>query len=79
MNNKLKAPNGNEITGTKEILVGEAYIQDLRLVDGKVEYDHSGETEVFWDCQQTATEKNQTIFIDEDGGEWLESQLIESE
>jgi hypothetical protein len=79
------SPTGASITGTSEILRGEAYINPdsfRRGEDGTLDYDWQGSTEVDWDGQQTETdERGQVVFIDADGAYWPADkiQLIDEE
>jgi len=73
---KLIAPNGAEIIGTLERLVGRADLDGaLRLPDGTFEIAYAGHTKVFWDDQVTVTREGQRVFLDEDGNEYLEREL----
>lgn len=76
------APDGTPITGTLEVLSGEAYTRDgsfYRGPDGALAFDHAGETEVFWDDQTTVTRNGKVVFIDRDGAEWTAAQVVLSE
>lgn len=78
----LYAPNGAEIIGTLEILHGCAGIIDARPCgDGTFDLDHDGETEIYWNGQETVTDAmtQQRIFIGEDGMEWQEGELTYKE
>ena len=67
------APDGTRIIGTLESIPGTALILGVDD-DGTPEY--LGETEVFWDGQQTCTgDQGQTIWIDENGYEWATCDL----
>ncbi|ESY35716.1 hypothetical protein NKK48_30240 [Mesorhizobium sp. C386A] len=69
----MKAPDGTAIDRTKEVILGECGINWND--DGSFDFDGSG-TQPDWDSQETATLAGQTVFFDEAGREWLESQLI---
>jgi hypothetical protein len=74
---ELMAPNGVALQGTSEEIPGCAQLLYLRRnAVGETESDWVGGTEVFWDGQQTIMWRGQKVFIDENGDEWLESQLI---
>ena len=77
--NNLYAPNGKEIMGTLEVIHGQAGIMPgtiKRNDDGTFDFDYDGDTEMFWDEQRTKTEEGQRIFLDEDGNEWYERDLV---
>ena len=78
----LYAPNGQEIMGTLEVIHGRAGIMPGTVIkkdDGTFDFDYDGDTEVFWDEQLTKTEEGQRIFLDEEGNEWYEKDLILNE
>jgi len=72
------APNGSPILGTLENLTGRAEIRDgsFRMEDGALAFDHAGETEVFWDGQETVSRDGKTVFLAADGNEVLEDQIV---
>lgn len=76
----LCAPNGAEIIGTVERIPGVARIVPVVTIGdkGKVSwtYDYEGETVVDWDGQETMTACGETMFQDDDGGMWLERELV---
>ncbi|TPJ51771.1 MULTISPECIES: hypothetical protein [unclassified Mesorhizobium] len=69
----MKAPDGTAIVATLENTPGTCGV--VFENDGTWDFDGSG-TEHNYDGQETVTRADQTVFIDEDGKEWLESQLI---
>lgn len=83
----LQAPDGSKIIGTLERIPGVANIQhdSFKLdADGKIDFQWQGGTDVDWDGQVTIFRRNpewdkgrapERVFVDEDGGEWLESEL----
>lgn len=76
---KLYAPDGTEITGTYEKVFGEALIANFdvtRNADGTFDFAYAGGTEINWNSQVTVTRQGQRVFVDEDGGEWLENELV---
>lgn len=81
---QLLSPKGTVITGTKERLIGQALIGTVRGIgdNGIVDFDYSGGTEVDWNSQETYRNRNPItkmicrVFIDDDGEEWFEDQLI---
>lgn len=73
----LQAPDGTPIVGTFERLTGCAHLTDLvRHPDGKITYEYTGNTEVHWDDQETATHLGNELFVDENGNIWLGRELI---
>ena len=77
---KLIAPGGAEIIGTYEMIPGCAGILDVtRSKDGEFEVEHDGNTEVWWNGQDTQTDGNNRIFVDETGILWIESVLTYKE
>lgn len=77
---------GLPILGTYEMVPARAETTDgsFRLnEDGtELEYEHAGETEMFWDGQDTQSDaKGRTIFLDSDGQEVTidEIELTEEE
>lgn len=68
------APTGSEIQGTYEMAPGAAAI---RFGDTPSEFEHTGEgTKVFWDGMTTQTVDGGTVFLCDNGDEWLEHHLI---
>jgi hypothetical protein len=76
---KAKSPTGSEIVGTLERLSGVAYTSPdrfQRLSDGSLYIEHAGETKVFWDGQATVRRNGKAIFVDDDGAEWNEDDVV---
>jgi hypothetical protein len=75
---RLKAPNGKQIKWTSEIIPGTADCEVFRDETGKVvvDYDGTDGTEACWDAGETETRDGQIVFVDDDGNEWLESELV---
>ena len=74
----LVSPNGTIIAGTLERLHARAGIipgSARRNPQGGIEFDHDGETELFWEDQRTVLRDEERVFLDEEGWEFLESQL----
>lgn len=61
-----------EIVGTLETLSGVALIGE---VSSLADFEYAGETKVWWDDQRTVVRDGQRIFVDDDGEEYLESQV----
>jgi len=73
----LYSPTGIPILGTLEKMTGCALVSHAtRNPDGSLEFEYEGETKIYWDDQQTVTRNGQTIWLDEDGGEWPASTLV---
>jgi predicted transcriptional regulator len=78
---KLQSPTGKDIVGTDERIPGTAQIinsgiEAQQSVDGQYDIDYEGTTDVGWDGQETRTACGQRIFVDSDGGLWLERELV---
>jgi len=73
---KLMAPDGTDVVGTLEVVPGTAQVSGVRLVDGRLDIDHGGETELDWEDQDTVEVDGELIFVDADGSYWKASQLI---
>jgi hypothetical protein len=81
---KLFAPNGLPIRGTAETVLATAFLTNEDVTQtkfGTYEFAWQGGSEVWWDTQETIMRVNpetgvsERVFEDEDGEEWLESQL----
>lgn len=79
---KLFAPDGSRIIGTVDRINAVANISGAkRNPDGSLDLDYTGDTDIDWDSQVTIarnnpdTGKRELVFVDEDGAEWLESEL----
>lgn len=75
----LYAPNGNLITGTAETVQGTARIASWkRNEDGTIEILEHDEIEIDWNTATTERDENgEILFVDEDGGLWPGSQLLD--
>lgn len=67
-----KSPTGSLIVGTLETIQGSAQITEITEAGDPV---YAGDTEVFWDSQETVERDGQTVFLDEDGEEWVFGDL----
>jgi hypothetical protein len=77
MSKILVAPNGLLIRGTLERLSGVGLIYKADLKNGRLEFEYFGTTEIWYDETRTAeNEKGESIFVDTEGNEWPESQLV---
>jgi hypothetical protein len=73
----VSAPNGLPIIGTFEICPCRSRIaQFWRNSDGTLDFDYSGASDMFFEEQRIVERKNERVFLDEEGNEWRESQLI---
>lgn len=73
------SPNGTPIIGTLETITARAEISAdtfARNADGSIVFEYEGETEVFWDDQETVRRNGEVIYLDEDGGEWTAAQIV---
>ncbi|TIQ64402.1 MAG: hypothetical protein E5X41_17225 [Mesorhizobium sp.] len=68
----MKAPDGTPIVATPENIPGTCAVEFN--ADGT--FWHLGGTNIDWDSQKTVLLAGQTVFIDENDNEWLQSQLI---
>jgi len=77
-----RAPNGKLIIGTLERLSGRGDIVEgsfTRNENGTLTFEYEGYTEVFWEEQKTVCRNGKPIFLDEEGFQWEEIQLLLSE
>jgi hypothetical protein len=70
------APTGARITGTLETVLGVARVEGW---DEHGEPIYSGDTEIWWDEQRTVIRDDEFVYVDANGDEWLQSQLVEAE
>lgn len=68
----LVAPDGTTIKGTLERLQATALVREwVQNEDGTLDIlEWDGETEVFWDGQETVEKEGQIQVVDEEGHEW---------
>lgn len=71
--------NKKQIVATRDTLSADAVIADATQseVPGPLKFNlsYSGDSEIYWDSQETVIEKGQRIFVDEDGYETPESNV----
>jgi hypothetical protein len=75
---KLISPKETLIVATLERLSGRALIAPgsvRREASGGFSFDYEGTTEIFWDDQRTVVENDERVFLDDEGVEYLESEL----
>ena len=70
------SPSGVLIDGTLESLLGRAHVHVTKNVQGHVEIEFLGETEIFWNEQKTVEQDDEIIYLDEEGGIWKESEIV---
>lgn len=72
------SPNGNAIVSTKETIPGTCEVTDdsYSVVDGRIDFDHAGGTDVDWNGQKTVEVLDQKIFIDDAELEWPACALV---
>ena len=74
---KAFSPTGKEIVGTLETLSGVAYADNYKRDEfGVLDFEYIGDTKVYWDEQKTVERKGERIFIDEEGEEWTEKEIV---
>lgn len=72
------SPKGVKIRGTLEVVYGCAFVSCFTVGGNPahpVDCHHDGETEMYWDGQETVTRRNMTVYVCEDGHEWLEGEI----
>jgi len=77
-----RAPNGKLIVGTLERLAGRANTVEgsfERDEHGKLTFEYDGCTEVFWEEQRTVQRHGAPVFLDEDGFQWQEDEILLSQ
>ena len=73
------SPTGHRIIGTSDTIPATATIRHdsfIKRPDGSIDFDYSGETDVFWDGQETSTRDGKILFEDEVGAIWTEDQIV---
>ena len=74
---KLYSPTGVPIVGTDELIPGTAYIDEVGLQEnGEYKIEFTGYTEEFAELQYTKTRDGEDLYIDENGDQWKESELL---
>jgi len=74
----LVSQKGTLIVATLERLSGRALIVPSSVraePTGGFSFDYEGTTDIFWDDQRTVTQDDERVFLDEEGEEYLESEL----
>jgi len=72
------APDGTKIVSTKETVPGTCDVNDdsYSIVDGRLDFDHGGGTDMDWDAQKTVEVRGEQMFLDEEEGEWPACALV---
>lgn len=76
---KAFTPTGKEIVGALETVPGCANIapDSFRYeADGSIKFDYGGETRMYWEEQRAVETDGQPVYLDDDGEEWKEDELI---
>jgi hypothetical protein len=74
----LVSRKGTLIVATLERLSGRALIVPSSVraePTGGFSFEYEGTTDIFWDDQRTVTQDDERVFLDEEGEEYLESEL----
>ena len=71
---KAVSPEGNEITGTLEVIEGVA-LADVSLVEGRLKIEYLGETQVDWNTQSPKVEEGERLLVCSAHKVWRESQV----
>lgn len=72
----VKADHSIEILGTLDLVPCRAEVAGAtRLPDGTLDLEWAGGSEVFWDDQRTVQRQGQDVYLDENGNEYLESEI----
>lgn len=73
------SPTGSPILGTSEIcpcraeIIEDSYERDA---EGKLIFEYAGGTEMFYDGQRIDMLDGEELYLDMDGAEWKESELV---
>lgn len=71
------APDGTAIVGTLEVINGCAdLVWFEKQDDGSMQPRYTGTTEVYWEGQMTVRRNGETVYVDDNGKEWLDYQVI---
>jgi hypothetical protein len=77
---RMVGPKGQAIIGTLEVVKGAALGAVYRGAKGNVQIDYEGETEIWWDEQETVARPgpkgvSEVVYVTQDGYEFLASEL----
>lgn len=75
---RMFSPAGSEITGTYENLAAVASVSIFERSRDGVDYEHDGDTEIFWDGQETVCVRGEAVFRDANGALCVASELAGS-
>jgi hypothetical protein len=78
---KLQAfsPDGHLIIGTLDTLTCRADIEFdtwSRGENGNIDFEWAGSSEMFYDEQKTVERDGKRVYLDEEGNDWAEDQLV---
>jgi hypothetical protein len=79
---KAYSPKGYPIRGTLETVKGVADLDDLqpehliRTPEGWADLPYAGGTDIWWDEQHTIERDGKLVFVDTEGYEWTEDEII---
>ena len=74
-NRKIDHRHAGETFGSRQHCGGKLHPNE----NGTFTFEYEGYTEVFWEEQRTARSNGRPIFLDEEGFQWEETQLLLSE
>lgn len=71
------APDGTAIVGTLEVINGCADLAWFEEQDdGSMKPSYTGSTDVYWEGQRTVRRDGEPVYVDDNGKEWLDYQVI---
>lgn len=79
---ELVAPTGAALVATLDVITAKALISGVFLCPGShgsppsIDPEYVGQSDVDWDSQRPCRGDGVVIYIDENGCEWLEHQLV---
>ncbi len=72
---KAISPEGNEIIGTLEVVLGVARANVALSRNGKFKVEFLGDTDVDWNSQKTKTQSGERLFVCSQRKLWREGQI----
>lgn len=72
----FKAPTGEEIVGTFDKVTGSCRVNWNEDGTTPAEFEHSGDTKMFWDSSVTQSNAGTTLWLDDAGSTWPDHHLI---
>ena len=79
---EMMSPDGCRIKGTLDIIPAVAVGTPMLRSDGKIDVEYCDQTDVDYNGQRNVERFNfktgsmERVFLDDDGHEWLESELV---